>query len=168
MALRVIEHDNRFRVESQSFCTSWLSDTSANRKAMLVFLRLLSDSNGQALFTHQQLAQIVKSSNRQACSHHVETFVACGSDFLGDHSVDRFQYHCPQPFQRILSGHPRNFPRPGSLAGIAWIHAGTEIPATHPSGIDRKISVAAAAKGSQMLGRSVRHGCHGNFICGFL
>ena len=54
----------------------WLADTRANRKAVIVFLRLLSGSNGQPLFSHQNLAQIVGSSNRQASSRHVELF--CG------------------------------------------------------------------------------------------
>jgi transposase-like protein len=82
MALTIARDDNQFRVESQYFCTSWVSDSAENRKAMLVFLRLMVDGNGKPLFTHQQLAQIVGSDNRQACSHHVESFVACGSDFL--------------------------------------------------------------------------------------
>lgn len=82
MALRIVKNDNQFRLESQHFCTSWVSDTPANRKAMIVFLRLLLGEDGRPLFTHQQLACIVESSNRQACSHHFESFVACGCDFL--------------------------------------------------------------------------------------
>ena len=82
MALKIVKDDNQSRVESQSFCTDWLPDTSANRKSMLVFLRLMVDDQGKALFTHQQLAPIVKSHNRQACSHHFEAFVSCDCDFL--------------------------------------------------------------------------------------
>jgi len=82
MALTIVENDNLFRLQGQDFCTDWVLDTPSNRKAMLVFLRLLVDSNGKALFTHQQLAKIVESSNRQACSHHFESFVACGRDFV--------------------------------------------------------------------------------------
>jgi hypothetical protein len=82
MALRIIRNDNLFRIESQQFCTSWVADTPENRKAMIVFLRLLVDSDGRKLFTHQQLAEIVESSNRQAISNHFESFVACGCDFL--------------------------------------------------------------------------------------
>jgi transposase-like protein len=81
MALTIVTDDNRFRIESQHFCTDWVSDTPANRKAMVVFLRLLVLEDGQPLFTHQQLACLVESSNRQASSHHFESFVACGCDF---------------------------------------------------------------------------------------
>ena len=70
MALKIVRDDNQFRVESQYFCTDWLPDTSANRKAMLVFLRLLVGQDGRRMFTHEQLASIVESRNRQACSHH--------------------------------------------------------------------------------------------------
>jgi len=76
VALKVVSNDNRFRIESQHFCSDWVSDTPQNRKAMVVFLRLLVDYNGKALFTHQQLAKIVESSNRQGSSHHFETFVS--------------------------------------------------------------------------------------------
>ena len=41
MALTIIKDDNRFRLESQYFRSDWISDTGANRKAMVVFLRLL-------------------------------------------------------------------------------------------------------------------------------
>lgn len=78
----IVKNDNRFRLESQHCCTDWVSDTPENRKAMIVFLRLLVDSTGRRLFTHQQLAEIVSSSNRQASSNHFESFVACGCDFL--------------------------------------------------------------------------------------
>jgi len=82
MTLRIVRNDNLFRIESKDISTNWISDTPENRKAMIVFLRLLLDSNGRPLFTHQQLAEIVKSSNRQAASNHYESFVACGCDFL--------------------------------------------------------------------------------------
>jgi hypothetical protein len=36
MALRVVENDNLFRIESQYFSTGWVSDTPENRKAMEV------------------------------------------------------------------------------------------------------------------------------------
>ena len=82
MALRIIRNNNQFRVEGQGLSLDWLADTRANRKATVVFLRLLSDSNGQPLFSHQELAQVVGSSNRQASSGHVELFSACGRDFM--------------------------------------------------------------------------------------
>ncbi len=82
MALQIIRNDTQFRVEGQGLSLDWLADTRANRKAVIVFLRLLSGSNGQPLFSHQELAQVVGSSNRQASSRHVELFSACGRDFM--------------------------------------------------------------------------------------
>ena len=82
MALRIIRNNTQFRVEGQGLSVDWLADTRANRKAVIVFLRLLSGSNGQPLFSHQELAQIVGSSNRQASSRHVELFCSCGRDFM--------------------------------------------------------------------------------------
>ena len=82
MALKMIRKDNQFRVQGQEISLDWLADTRANRKATVVFLRLLSKNGGQPLFTHQQLAKVVNSSNRQAASNHLELFRACGSDFI--------------------------------------------------------------------------------------
>ena len=82
MALEVIRKDNRFRVQGQEISLDWLADTCANRKATLVFLRLLSTNQGKPLFTHQRLAKVVNSSNRQAASNHLELFRACGGDFI--------------------------------------------------------------------------------------
>jgi hypothetical protein len=45
MALKIIRKHNRFRVEGQEISLDWLADTCANRKATLVFLRLLSASS---------------------------------------------------------------------------------------------------------------------------
>lgn len=81
MAFTIIRKDNRFRLETPDISLDWLADTRANRKAAVVFLRLLSDNRGYPLFTHKQLAQIVKSSNRQASSRHLEAFFQCGGDF---------------------------------------------------------------------------------------
>ena len=60
----------------------WL-DTEANRKVAVIFLRGMRDGEGKPLFTLEELAEIVKSENRQAGSHHVEEFRACGEDFGG-------------------------------------------------------------------------------------
>ena len=65
MVLEVVEDDNRFRIETQEFCTFWLQDTPANRKVSVVYLRNLCDEDGKALFTFQKLAKIVGSNNRQ-------------------------------------------------------------------------------------------------------
>ena len=81
MALKIIKNDTEFRIESQEFNTQWLPDTRANRKVMLVSLRLLCDANGKALYTHEELAAIVGSDKRQASSGHVELFRDGGLDF---------------------------------------------------------------------------------------
>jgi transposase-like protein len=81
MVLNIDRKDNRFRLITQSFCTSWFPDTAANRKVALVFLRLLTDVSGKPLFTLQQLSCIVLSDNRQAASQHLQDFRACGCDF---------------------------------------------------------------------------------------
>jgi hypothetical protein len=69
MALSVVEEDNRFRVEwqgnseaseeysteeysteeysTEEYSTDWLPETPSNRKAILVFLRLLRDERGK-------------------------------------------------------------------------------------------------------------------------
>ena len=77
MALTIHRKDNRFRVQGQGISLDWLADTRANRKATVVFLRLLSDNQGQPLFSHKQLAQIVKSDNRQALptQNQIQTFL---------------------------------------------------------------------------------------------
>ena len=80
MALTIYRKDNRFRVQGQEISLDWLADTRANRKAAVVFLRLLSDPDGHPLFTHQQLAPILGSSNRQAASRHLEAFLQCGGN----------------------------------------------------------------------------------------
>ena len=82
MALTVVKEDSRFRVEWQGGSIDWLPDTPSNRKAVMVFLRLLRDEEGKPLFTFQELSWIVGSENRQASSGHMEDFRECGSDFL--------------------------------------------------------------------------------------
>ena len=81
MAMKVVRNDTHFRIESQEFNTIWLPDTRANRKVMIVSLRLLCDENGNSIFTHQDLAAIVNSDKKQASSRHVELFRAGGMDF---------------------------------------------------------------------------------------
>jgi transposase-like protein len=82
MALWVLKEDNRFRVEWQGHSTDWLPDTPSNRKAILVFLRLLKDERDKYVFSFQELSTIVGSENRQASSGHVERFRECGCDML--------------------------------------------------------------------------------------
>ena len=82
MALSIVVNDNKFRVEGQGYFTDWLPDTPSNRKAMLVFLRLLRDETGKPVYTFQDLSVIVDSDNRQASSGHMERFRECGCDIL--------------------------------------------------------------------------------------
>jgi transposase-like protein len=81
MALKIIRDDNRFRIEGQGISLDWLPDTPANRKAVLLFLRRLTEA-GHPLFTHQELAQVVESQNRQAAHNHLKEFDECGGDFF--------------------------------------------------------------------------------------
>jgi len=81
MALTLEVEGNRFRVQTQGFCTQWLPDTPNNRQMAVVWLRLLVDERGKRMFTLQELAAIVKSENRQAASQHMEDFRACGQEF---------------------------------------------------------------------------------------
>src|SRR5690349_14880085 len=72
---------SRFRVRTAQFATQWLPNTSSNRHLLLVWLRWLVDAHGKPLFTLQELAVIVDSTNRQAASQHLEDFRQCGEDF---------------------------------------------------------------------------------------
>ncbi|MBM3210630.1 DDE-type integrase/transposase/recombinase [Candidatus Poribacteria bacterium] len=91
MVLEVEEKDNTFRVKwqvdfgdnvSQEYSIGWLPDTPSNRKAILVMLRSIGDSNDEPLFTFQDLSVLFDSNNRQASSQHMEDFRASGGDFL--------------------------------------------------------------------------------------
>jgi len=77
MALKVVRNDTEFRIESQEFITQWLPDTHANRKVILVCLRLLCDENGKALYTHEELAGIVCSDKRQRKTRKLQTRSKC-------------------------------------------------------------------------------------------
>lgn len=80
MDLHIEERDTTFCITTQAFSVE-LPDTPANRKVAIVFLRALKDLRGRPLFTLEQLAVIVGSTNRQAASQHVEEFRAGGADF---------------------------------------------------------------------------------------
>ena len=45
MALKMVRKHSQFRVEGREISLDWLADTRANRKAALVFLRLLSTNS---------------------------------------------------------------------------------------------------------------------------
>jgi hypothetical protein len=70
----------RFRVQTTRVSTQWLPDTPSNRHLTVVWCRLLVDEQGKALFTLQDVAAIVGSTNRQAASQHVADFRECGED----------------------------------------------------------------------------------------
>jgi transposase-like protein len=69
-----------FRVRTPQVSTQWLPDTPSNRHLAVVWFRLLVDAHGKPLFTLQELATIVGSTNRQAASQHLEDFRQCGAD----------------------------------------------------------------------------------------
>src|SRR5262249_9840328 len=71
---------SRFRVRTAQFSTQWLPDTPSNRHLTLVWCRLLVDAHGKPLFTLQEFAVIVGSTNRQAASQPLEDFRQCGED----------------------------------------------------------------------------------------
>lgn len=73
MALEIVLEGNRFRVKWQGNFTDWLPDTPSNRKAMLVFLRLLRNERGRRVFTFRELSVLFGGNSRQAASGHVES-----------------------------------------------------------------------------------------------
>jgi transposase-like protein len=78
--LRVEVDGPRFRVRTATFATQWLPDTPSNRHLTLVWFRLMVGAHGRPLFTLQELAGLVGSTNRQAASQHLEDFRQCGED----------------------------------------------------------------------------------------
>ncbi len=70
----------RFRVRTARCSTQWLPDTPSNRPLTLVWFRWLVDAHGKPLFTLQEFATIVGSTNRQAASQPLEDFRQCGAD----------------------------------------------------------------------------------------
>lgn len=91
MDITVQLDDTHCTVITQAFSLT-LPDTPSNRKAAVVMLRAMEDTTGARLFTLQQLACLVGSSNRQAASQHIEDFRDCGQDMkavlLRDRKVD--------------------------------------------------------------------------------
>jgi hypothetical protein len=78
--LRVEVDGPRFRVRTATLSTPWFPDTPSNRHLTLVWCRLLVDEHGKSLFTLQEFAAIVGSTNRQAASQHLEDVRQCGED----------------------------------------------------------------------------------------
>jgi transposase-like protein len=77
---RVEVNHQRFRVRTAQFTTQWLPDTPSNRHLLVVCFRLLVDDQGKPLFTLQELATLIDSTNRQAASQPLEEFRPCGED----------------------------------------------------------------------------------------
>jgi hypothetical protein len=71
---------SRFRVRTAQFSTPGLPDTPSHRHLTLVWCRWLGDAHGKPLFTLQEFAVIVGSTNRQAASQPLEDFRQCGED----------------------------------------------------------------------------------------
>ncbi len=73
---RVVRENDQFKIEIQGFfSTGWFKDTAKNRKAILVFLRELYDTQtNKRIFTLEQLAEVVGSKNRQAVDSHLKAF----------------------------------------------------------------------------------------------
>ena len=89
MVLEVVEDDNRFRIETQEFCTFWLQDTPANRKVSVVYLRNLCDEDGKALFTFPFTSRSVrwKKIGRAVFGDRHERLVTmhpCGQSWVAD------------------------------------------------------------------------------------
>jgi transposase-like protein len=67
--------EKRFRVKLGDIYYGWFVDIPSNRKAVLVFLREMYDSEtGKWLFTEEELAGLLGSPNRQAVDGHMKGF----------------------------------------------------------------------------------------------
>ncbi len=82
MEIKLLESMQKIRIVTEQFSTVWIPDSPANRKTLIIFLRSLKDPDEKILFTHQELAKIVGSDNRQASDQHLKDFRNCGEDFL--------------------------------------------------------------------------------------
>ena len=73
MALKVELKDNKFRVQRQEFATTWMADTLANRKAIVVFLRNLT-VNDRPMFSLAELSVLFggKASQVTNCTKRFE------------------------------------------------------------------------------------------------
>ena len=65
----------QFRVKVGDVYSGWFADTPSNRKAVVVFLREMYDSEtGKRVFTEEALAPLFGSTNRQAVDGHMKGF----------------------------------------------------------------------------------------------
>ncbi len=73
----------QFRVKVGDVSYGWFADISSNRKAILVFLREMYDSEtGKRVFTEEDLAPLFGSTNRQAVDGHMKGFRDAGGEIL--------------------------------------------------------------------------------------
>ena len=69
------KEEKQFRVKVGTTYYGWFADTPTNRKAVLVFLREMYDSEtGNWVFTEEELAGLFGSANRQAVDCHMKGF----------------------------------------------------------------------------------------------
>jgi transposase-like protein len=75
--------EQQFRVKVGTVYYGWFADTPTNRKAVVVFLREMYDSEtGKWVLTEEELAGLLGSSNRQAVDSHMKGFREAGGDLL--------------------------------------------------------------------------------------
>lgn len=79
--MHISHYDSRIRVETQAFSLE-IADTPSNRKALVIMLREVRDSDGRRLFTFEELAGILESSHRQASEQFYRGYEASGEDIL--------------------------------------------------------------------------------------
>jgi transposase-like protein len=77
------KEEQQFRVKVDTRYYGWFADTASNRKAVLVFLREMYDSETEKwVFTEEELAGLVGSANRQAVDGHMKGFRDVEGKFL--------------------------------------------------------------------------------------
>jgi transposase-like protein len=77
------KEEKQFRVKVDTTYYGWFGDTPSNRKAVLVFLREMYDSEtGKWVFTEEELAGLVGSAHRQAVDCHMKGFRDAEGDVL--------------------------------------------------------------------------------------
>jgi len=73
----------QFRIKVGDVYYGWFADTASNRKAVVVFLREMRDSESDRwVFTEAELAQLFGSSHRQAVDGHMKDFRKAGGKIL--------------------------------------------------------------------------------------
>jgi len=81
--IEVKQAEKQFRVKIGNTYFGWFMDSASNRKAVVVFLRQMYDSQtGEWLFTEEELAVILGSRNRQAVDGHMKGYRDAGRDLF--------------------------------------------------------------------------------------